>query len=153
MRLLLAPLLAALAAAGPAPLAPAIDRIELGLSGFASASIEVSRQGGGRYHMSGGGRGAFALAPAEFDRLRERLEPFRGQAVPTSATSARQLLEAACPRGVPYATDRGAIYIRWRGPATDRHFRFSLGCDAGRNSARNRALMEIVYSLPVPLAR
>lgn len=158
MRLALASLLLAFGA-GPGLAQPGagIDEIELRLFGANGVDIEINRQGEGRYAInrpdSTEPSRALSVSPAEFDRLRERLRPFRAQAVPMSDESIERFIERACPQGVPFIEYRGAIWIRWSGPAVDEHVQADLGCDPDRHAERNRALLEIVRTLPLPRER
>ena len=144
-----------LALAGCGDPAPAnLERIEIRVSGWSAIDIAVKRDGSGRFHLSqpypDGKGGTFAAAPQRFPRLRERLEPYWRQAVPTTTETAQEFIERSCPRNLPFATDSGAVYIRWAGPGVDRHFLADLGCDYERHAARNKDLLAIVQSLPVP---
>ena len=129
------------------------DRIYIRLSGWRGVDIEVNRWGEGRFRISEGNirNGAFSLAPQQFDRLVERLDPFRREAVPFTEESALEFIERRCPPGLPTVTDQGAVWIRWIGPRTDQHYLADLECDPGRQAARNRELRNIVKTLPVPL--
>lgn len=131
-----------------------IDRVELRVSGWSSLDVEVHSRGGGKYHLSEppphGSRGSFPHQPQQFAALVERLQPFRSQSEPYSEASARKFILSECPDGVPFTYDAGAVWVRWVGPTLDDHFLLDLGCDAERNAARNRELLDIVESLPVP---
>jgi hypothetical protein len=132
-----------------------IDRVELRVSGWSSVDVEVNRRGEGRYHLSeplpNGRGGSFSIQPQQFTALVERLQPFRRQAVPLTDESAQEFINRECPEGVPFVTDAGAVWVHWTGPNFDEHFLADLGCDAERNAARNRELLNAVKSLPVPL--
>jgi hypothetical protein len=143
-------------AAGCDPSQPQpIDRIEIRLSGWSAVDIGVDRGGKGSFRLTEpfpkGRAGAFTITPEQFHRLRARLEVYRKQSVPTTDESARGFIEQSCPRGVPFVTDAGAVYIRWVGPKTDRHFLADLGCDHRRLKSRNDELLGIFRSLPIPL--
>ena len=94
--------------------------------------------------------GSFSIPRSQFSSLVRRLEPFRKQHV-----SAKELHDFAvglnaCPLGTPFTYDAGAIWIHWRGPNEDENYFAELGCDPKRNAARNRELLNIFESLPVP---
>jgi hypothetical protein len=132
---------------------PRIDRIEIRESGWSSRDIELNRDGRGRYRLSDYPRkrsGKFSVTPQQFERLRDKLEEFRGAAVPFTNESVREFIEGTCPEGVPYVTDVGAVYIRWIGPGTDEHYLAELGCDRDGHADRNRKLEEILKILPAP---
>jgi hypothetical protein len=135
----------------------AVDRIEIRLSGWTSVEINVDGRGAGGFRLSHpfpeGRSGDFSVTPQQFHRLRDRLEPYRAQAVPVTTASAQEFIERTCPRDVPFATDSGAFYIRWTGPGVDRHFLADLGCDHVRQASRNKDLLGLVESLPVPKDR
>ena len=134
---------------------PAVDRIELRVSGWSAVDISVSRQGKSSYHLSeplpDGKSGTFSLSPQRFDELRKRLEPYRKTAVPFSEKSAREFILESCPKGVPFTYDTGAVWVHWVGPHSNQHFIADLGCDADKHAVRNEDLLAIVQSLPVPL--
>jgi hypothetical protein len=136
---------------------PVPDRIEMRVSGWSAIDIEMSRDGSGRFETSqprpGGRSGSFSLTPWQWQRLRDRLEPYRKQAVPVTDDSAREFIERRCPEGTPFVTDLGAVYVRWIGPDLDRHYLADLGCDPKRHESRNEELLAIVNSLPVPADR
>jgi len=158
MRTAFAPLLLLFVAGlGSSQSAPDVDRIEMRLSGWTGTDIELNRQGERRFSISETNprerSGTFSVTPEQFDRLLDRLEPFRRQAVPFSEESIRQFMNAECPEGVPFVTDHGAIWIRWIGRGSDRHYLADLGCDFERNASRNAELQSVIYSLPIPLER
>ena len=135
--------------------APTIDRIELRVSGWSAVDVEVNSRGEGKYHLShplpNGRGGSFSVQPQQFTALIERLQPFQRQAVPVTDKSTREFIDRTCPKGVPFVTDAGAVWVHWIGPGFDQHYLADLGCDARRNTARNKALLDVVKSLPVPL--
>jgi hypothetical protein len=131
-----------------------VDRVEMRLSGWSGVDIAVDSRGNGEYRLSDYPHkksGSFSIKPEQFAQLVQRIEPFRRQAVPFSDESAREFIEQKCPRGVPFTTDAGAVWLHWVGPNSDQHYLADLGCDANRNAARNKELLSIVKSLPVPL--
>ena len=131
-----------------------IDPVEMRLSGWTAVDIAVNGRGEGEYHLSDYPHkrsGSFSITPQQFARLVERFEPFRRNAVPFNDQSAQEFIELKCPKGVQYVTDSGAMWIRWTGPGSDQHYIADLGCDADRNAARNKELLSIAKSLPVPL--
>jgi hypothetical protein len=140
--------------ADPRPAAE-IDRVELRVSGWSAVDLEVNSRGEGKYHLSepfpDGKGGSFSIKPQQFTALVERLQPFRRQAVPFTDDSAQEFINRECPRGVPFVTDAGAVWVHWVGRNFDEHFLADLGCDPERNTARNRELLSVVESLPVPL--
>ncbi|MFL6858071.1 MAG: hypothetical protein ACJ8EB_09215 [Allosphingosinicella sp.] len=146
----------ALGCSAPQP-SPEVDRIELRLSGWSAVEVEVNKRGEGKYHLSEppphGKDGSFSLQPRQFALLVARLRPFQRQAVPLTARSAQELIDRTCPQGVPFVTDAGAVWVHWTGPGLDRHYLADLGCDAKRNAARNKELLDALKSLPVPLGR
>ncbi|HEU0100296.1 MAG TPA: hypothetical protein VFQ67_16175 [Allosphingosinicella sp.] len=133
---------------------PTLDRIEIRVSGWSAIDIDVKSDGSGSFKLSHpfpeGRSGAFPGSPPRFQRLRERLDPYWRQGVPTTKETAQEFIERTCPRDLPFATDSGAVYIRWVGPGVDRHFLADLGCDYERNASRNEDLLAVVHSLPVP---
>jgi hypothetical protein len=135
---------------------PKVERIEMRLSGWSAVDVEVNSQGQGRYHLSkrtpNGASGSFSIPPRQFASLVERLRPFQQQAVPFTDESARGFIDMACPKGMPFTTDQGAVWVHWIGPNSDQHYLADLGCDAERNGARNEKLLGIMRSLPIPLA-
>jgi hypothetical protein len=155
MRIALASLAFLLASGCGDPRPAEVDRIEIRRSGWSAVDIALDRAGSGRFRLGepppGGKSGYFSVTPEQFARLRERLEPFRRQSVPLSEESIRRFIDEGCPEGVPFVTDAGAVYIRWIGPGSDRHFLADLGCDHERNARRNRELLDAVRRLPVPL--
>lgn len=133
---------------------PEVNRVELRVSGDSSVDIEVNSRGEGKYHLShpfpDGRSGTFSIPQQQFASLVERLQPFRTEAVPFTEKSAREFILAGCPKGVPFTYDVGAVWVRWIGSTSDQHYLADLGCDAERNAARNKELLDIVESLPVP---
>jgi len=134
--------------------APKVDRVELRVSGWSAVDVDVNSRGEGKYHLSApypnGRGGSFSVQPQQFAALVERLQPFRRQAVPVTDESAREFMNRTCPNGVPFVIDAGAVWVRWTGAGFDQHYLAELGCDAERNAARNKALLNVVKSLPVP---
>jgi hypothetical protein len=132
----------------------AIDRIEIRFSGRLTEDVIIER--GGRSHfelnrpLPDGKTGFFRVTPAQFDEARRRLEPFRRHAVPVTAETSQAILRQICPAGVPFVYDAGAVYVRWAGPGVDQHYLADLGCDRERQAGRNRDLIAILNSLPVP---
>ncbi|HYW15057.1 MAG TPA: hypothetical protein VE891_02745 [Allosphingosinicella sp.] len=155
MRAAVAALLLCLTAGCGDPRPPPVDRIEIRVSGWSAVDIAVDRGGKGSFRLSepspSGRAGSFSVTPLRFQRLRERLERYRNQAVPMTDESARKFIEKECPQDVPFVTDAGGVYIRWIGPDLDQHFMADLGCDRERQESRNKELLDIVKSLPVPL--
>lgn len=154
MRVLLALLLLSLAGCGDSR-APVIENIEIRVSGWSAVDISLNRNGKGKYHLSEprpeGKGGSFSISPQQFDQIQRRLESFRQTAVPFSDQSARKFALYECPEGIPFATDAGGVYIHWAGPKSDQHYLADLGWDPETNAARNKELLAIVESLPVPL--
>ena len=155
MRTALFPLLLAFAVGSSGcERAPKVDRVEMRLSGWSGVDIAVDSQGKGEYRLSDYPHqkgGSFSITPEQFNRLVQRIEPFRRQAVPFTDKSAREFIDQKCPKGVPFTTDAGAVWLHWVGPSSDQHYLADLGCDADRNAVRNKELLSIVKSLPVPL--
>jgi hypothetical protein len=137
--------------------APIVERIEMRLSGWSAMDVEVNSQGEGRYHFNepypDGRSGSFSIPPQQFAELVERLKTYRRQAVPMTDKSVQEFIEITCPKGLPRVTDVGAVWVHWVGSASDQHFLADLGCDAERNAARNKELLGIVRSLPVPIEK
>lgn len=135
--------------------APTIDRVEMRLSGWTALDVSVNAKGEGEYHLARpfpeGTRGLLSIPPQQFAKVVQRLEPFRRDAVPMTEKSLAQYVEGkACPRGAPLTTDAGAVWVHWMGPSYNGHYLVDLGCDAGRHAARNKKLLAIVGSFPVP---
>ena len=155
MRILLGTFLLTVLSACTDTQPPDVERIDIRVSGWSSADISMNRQGEGSYHLSkprpDGKSGTFSFAPQRFDQIRQRLEPYRRTAVPFTDQSARNFALYECPKGVPFVTDAGGVYVRWIGPKSDQHFLADLGCDADKNATRNKDLLAIVESLPIPL--
>lgn len=132
-----------------------VERIELRLSGWSGLDVEVNRQGEGRYRLSepfpDGRTGAFQITAQQFTGLVDRLAEYRRRAVPMTDQSAREFMKRRCPDRTHFVTDRGAVWVRWSGPNTDKHYMADLGCDPERNAARNENLISILRSLPVPV--
>ena len=131
-----------------------VERVELRLSGYFATDISVNSRGEGRFHLSypypKGRSGSFSISPQQFSQLVDSLTPFQRQAVPFSDKSAQEFAESSCPEGLPFTTDAGALWVHWIGPKLDGHYLADFGCDAERHAARNRQLLSIVESLPVP---
>ena len=155
MRTALYPLLLALAVGSSScEGASKVDRVEMRLSGWSGVDVTVDSRGKGEYRISDYPRkrsGSFSIRPEQFAKLIQRLEPFRRYAVAFTDSSAREFIDQKCPKGVPFTTDAGAVWLHWTGPNSDQHYLADLGCDADRNAVRNRELLSIVKSLPVPL--
>lgn len=133
-----------------------IDRVEMRLSGWSGVDIALDSRGKGEYRISvypHAKSGSFSIAPKQFAELIQRIEPLRRQSVAFTDQSTLEFIDQKCPRGVPFTTDAGAVWLHWVGPNLDQHFLADLGCDADRNAARNTELLSIVKSLPVPLNR
>jgi hypothetical protein len=134
-----------------------IDEISIRKSGWSALNVTVSDKGRGQYEITEFPRnktGSFSFTPQQFTALRAKLEPFRRKAVPYSERSVRQFIVGTpCPKGVPYVTDRGAVYIRWKGRGLDEHFLADFECDYMRNADRNAELLDIVKGFPLPLDR
>ena len=130
---------------------PEVDRIEIRESGWEAVDIILTRQGEGRVTFSQQRRGqrnrSFAVTEEQFDQLLDRLEPYRRQAVPHNEQTAMQFINFICPRGVPFVTDAGGIWIRWVGSTSDVHYLAELGCDFERHAPRNDELRGIVETL------
>jgi hypothetical protein len=154
MRITFVPFLCALmiGCSGSDP-SPKVDRIEMRKSGWSAVNVSVNSQGKGQYLISDYPHkqsGSFSIPPEQFTRIVERLQPFRRKAVPFNEQTTREFFEASCPKGVQFVTDQGAIWVHWTGPNSDQHYLADLGCDAERNAARNKELVSIVKSFPVP---
>jgi hypothetical protein len=133
---------------------PKVDRIEIRKSGWSAVDVSVGSQGQGQYLISEyptKRSGSFSISPQQFARLVERLQPFRREAVPFNEETMRRFVVAGCPKGVPFVTDQGAVWVHWIGPSSNKHYLADLGCDAERNAVRNKELIAIVKSFPVPL--
>ena len=132
----------------------AVERIEIRESGWESLDVTLANTGQGSFERTGLApspvTGKFEIRPDAFNSLVKRLSEFRQQAVPRTETSIIEMGERRCPDGVPFATDNGAIYVRWVGKGFDEHFLADLGCDGDRMRDRNTRLFEIVQSLPIP---
>lgn len=144
-------LILAIGCSGPSK----VDHIEIRRSGTWSAlDVSVTSQGQGQFQISSDRNkrsGSFSVSPQQFVRLAESLQPFRREAVPFNEKTMREFVEGGCPKGVPFVTDQGAVWVHWTGPALDQHYLADLGCDPERNAARNKELLAIVKSFPVPL--
>jgi hypothetical protein len=153
-RILAALLSILLTGCGPSGPTPQIDRIELRRSGWEALDVAADRDGRGRFHRSHplpeGRDGTFVIAPRQFELLLARLAPFQRAAVPVTAQSIAQILDARCPVGTNRVTDRGGIYVRWIGSGVDQHYFADLGCDPEHHAARNAELGAILGSFPVP---
>lgn len=135
---------------------PSVEQIDLRVSGEAPLDITLSKGGAGTYHfrypMPNERNGQFSISSQQFAALVDQLRPFQQRAVPVTEASMNDFMFNTCPKGVPYVTHAGAIYVRWTGPELDQHYLAELGCDAERNAARNQELHRIVESvLPVPM--
>jgi hypothetical protein len=155
MRIAMFPLLLAVAVGSSGcERASRVDRVEIRLSGWTGVDIAVDSKGKGEYRMSDYPHqksGSFSITQEQFAQFVRRIEPFRRQAVPFTDESARAYIDQKCPKGVPFTTDAGAVWLHWMGPRSDQHYLADLGCDADRNAARNKELLSIVKGLPVPL--
>lgn len=156
MQMMLAACVSLLLAAcsGPEPVSK-VDRVELRVSGWSAVDIDVNSSGKGQYHLSdplpNGRGGSFSIEPQQFTALVERLHPYEQKAVPVTHKSAQEIINRQCPKGVPFVTDAGGVWIHWVGPRLDRHYFADFGCDEKRNADRNKELFDLVKSLPVPL--
>lgn len=139
-------------ASGSCERPPQIDRIYLRRSGDASLDITVEGNGHGSFQRNAphGRSGTFSISPQQFARLVQRAEPFRRQAVPVTDKSLQELFNRQCPKDVPFTYDAGAIYMEWLGPGRDEYYSADLGCDAEKNIARDKELLGILDSLPIP---
>lgn len=132
---------------------PKVDRLEIRKSGWSAVDVSVNSKGQGQYLISDYPRkrsGSFSITPQQFAGLVERLQPFRREAVPFNEKTMRQFIETGCSRGVPYITDQGAVWVHWVGSPNE-HYLADLGCDSERYAARNKELIAIVKSFPLPL--
>jgi len=152
MRLVAAVLLLAVVGCRASHPAPAIDRLEIRMSGRMTAEIILNDRGEGRYRLgepfANGRSGAFSLSPQQLAALLRRLRPFQLQSVGEEGAVAS--LDHVCPRGVPNVLHAGGAGIRWVGRGYDRFYLADFGCDHERNRARNEELEAIAKSLPVP---
>jgi hypothetical protein len=89
------------------------------------------------------------MDPSGFQRLMTSIMPFRAEAGPAEQT-VKRFLDTACPKDVPFVTDHGSISVRWIGKGLDEIYIADLGCDYIRNTSRNKSLLAILNSLPVP---
>jgi hypothetical protein len=143
-----------LAACGTAS-TPEIDRIEMRRSGWASEDVTITPAGIGHFTIneptrsSRVRRGTFRMTHKQFAEFLASLEPYRAKAERYSYESAMRYMRGTCPKGVPQASDMGAIYIRWIGPKVDMHFLMDFGCDPVRNTDRNRRMHQIFERLPL----
>ena len=71
--------------------------------------------------------------------------------MPFSDESAREFIERTCPEGVPSITDAGAFYARWLSANSDTQYLADFGCDYERYADRNRDILNLVKSLPLPV--
>jgi hypothetical protein len=142
------------ACGAPSSTLPKVERIEMKRSGWSSLEIEVRTSGEGSFRLSEpfpkGHAGTFKISPKQFSTLVERLQPFQRESTPLTASSLRQLLGRACPEGVTQVTDAGGFWVHWIGPQLNDHYWADFGCDRERRRARNRELVAIMESLPVP---
>lgn len=131
-----------------------IERLELRLSGWTSLDIVIDGEGNGTYRDSepspNGTTGRFKLNQEKLTEILTTLQHFRERSVPFSDESAMRLIERTCPEGVPSVTDHGAFYVRWFAANSDTHYMADLGCDYKRYADRNRDILELVQSLPIP---
>ena len=146
-------LLLASGCGGPSTVAQ-VGRIELRLSGYFATDISVNSRGEGQFHLSypypRGRSGSFSISPKQFTQLVDSLKPFQRQAVQFSDKSAREFAESTCPKGLPFTTDAGALWVHWMVPNLDKHYMAEFGCDAQRNADRKEQMLSIIESLPVP---
>ena len=134
---------------------PTIERVEIRRSGWTALDVSVNKRGEGQYHLGrplpGGTSGSFSIQPQEFASILQRLESFRNLAVPVTEESLAEFVQGKpCPQGTPFVTDAGGVWVRWLGPSYDEHYLADFGCDPERNAARNKALLTMVESFPVP---
>ena len=144
-----------LAGCGPSVADGPVQRIEIRQSGWESLDITIARSGSGSFERSGPTPeptvGDFRIKPKSFKEIEARLAEFRKKAVPRTNESIEEMVNRRCPEGVPYVTDRGAIYVRWVGDGFDQHYLAKLGCDYERYSKRNAKLIAVVRSLSVQI--
>lgn len=141
-----------LSACGSEP--PPVDQISLRLSGWRAVEVTIGRDGSAQYRIDedrGPRSGTFAVGPAKFQEVAERLEFVRGEAVPASDASVREMIARRCPAGTPWVYDRGGFYVRWRVGDRSEHYLAMLGCDPDRNAERNERLLDVLAGLPLPV--
>ena len=124
-------------------------------SGWTALDISVNKRGDGQYRLSwplpNGTSGSFSIKPEQVASIVQRLEPYRKEAVPVTEKSMAEFVEGKpCPPDKPFTTDAGGVWVHWIGPGYNEHYLADLGCDAERNAARNKALLTILESFPVP---
>lgn len=135
---------------GRSALSVPVETVELWAIGL---DVRITSQGEGSY-LSGTPdpfrkRTTFEIGSSGFKRLMTSIAPFRAQAGPTEQTVERSF-NTACAKGVPFVTDQGSISVRWIGKGLDQVYIADLGCDYIRNTSRNKTLLAILNSLPVP---
>lgn len=127
-----------------------VEVVELWALGL---DVRITSQGKGSYLYGTPNpsrkRTTFEIGSTGFKRLMTSVAPFRTQAGPTEQTVERSF-NTACPKGMPFVTDQGSISVRWTGKGLDQVYIADLGCDYVRNAARNKKLLTILNSLPVP---
>lgn len=132
-----------------------IERLEMRLSGWSSLDIVIDKDGNGTFKDSeplpNGTTGRFILDHNELTELLASLRPYREQSVPFSDESAIEFVSRTCRDGVPYVTDAGAFYVRWRTATNDTHYLADFGCDHQRFADRNSTLRRIIEGLPIPI--
>lgn len=127
-----------------APVRGPVDTLEL-TGGIRSATI--NKDGKGSFYSSHTGGEGFAITPEAFRRLEARLAKYRDQAKPKNKLD---LNADFCPPPLPHVTDNGMIVVRWIGAGADDILVIDSGCDRERHAARNRDLLAIIDTLPVP---
>lgn len=134
-----------------------IERLEMRLSGWSSLDIMINEEGNGTYSDSepfpDGATGRFKLDRDELAEVLASLQPYREQSEPFSNKSATEFMERTCPEGVPSVTDAGAFYVRWHTANSETHYLADFGCDYERYADRNRNIIKLVKSLPIPVDR
>lgn len=132
-----------------------IERLEMRLSGWSSLDIVIDEEGNGTYRDSepfpDGATGSFKLDQDELAEVLASLQLYREQSVPFSDESAMEFIERTCPEDVPSVTDAGAFYARWFTANSDTHYMADFGCDHERHADRNRDILKLVNSLPIPV--
>ncbi|WP_230293048.1 hypothetical protein [Croceicoccus sp. Ery5] len=132
-----------------------IERLEMRLSGWSSLDIVIDEEGNGTYRDSepfpDGATGHFKLDQDELTKVLASLQLYRELSVPFSDESAMEFIERTCPKGVPSVTDAGAFYARWHTATSDTHYLADFGCDYERYADRNRDIIKLVKTLPIPV--
>ncbi len=141
---------------GPTQPEEPVQEIAVRKSGDQSFDVILRRTGIGSFEQSSIGpnpspptTGTFRLSSSEFEEIEARFAEFRKEAIPLTDASLKEKVKRTCPKGVPIAFHRGAIYIRWVGEGFDQHYLGELGCDYERNANRNAKLNPSVEALTV----